>query len=66
MIETNTGKMGGITSLDDKGELEIEGHGSYCSNCVFSHVYKNENVTATITWQENVEELELKNDVAVE
>ncbi len=39
--------------------MEIGGHRRYCGGCAF--INKNTNVNATITWNENTEELKLKN-----
>lgn len=64
IIETDSGKMKGNTSLNDKGLIEIEGRGRRCNECTF--INESEYIKATISWKENTEELKLKNDIIID
>lgn len=61
IIESDSGKMSGEASLDDKGVIEIGGHKNSCSKCTFL-VDESEIIKATISWKENFEELKLNSD----
>ncbi|MFD2628011.1 hypothetical protein [Oceanobacillus kapialis] len=58
IIEFDSGKMEGNTSLNDKGLVKIGGRGRLCSECIFMN--ESENIKATISWKENTEKLKLK------
>ncbi len=65
-LETNSDIMGGSMSLDDKGVVEIEGLAGDCNDCLYLYVDENEDLTSSISWNGNIEELKLYNDVTVE
>ncbi|WP_106497229.1 hypothetical protein [Lentibacillus sp. Marseille-P4043] len=59
--ETDSGKMECNTSLGDKVVTEIGGHRRSCSECTFI-IDESENIEATISWNDNLEELKLEYD----
>ncbi|GEM02913.1 hypothetical protein SAMN05421839_11840 [Halolactibacillus halophilus] len=57
-IETSTSKSKGQTTLKSDGTVVVGGSGRMCDSCTL-HIDRNQVVNATISWDGNVEVIEL-------